>query len=807
MPIIVKLFALAVAGALAGVYLPHSETYAVCALCAAICWAGVRLRSLRHGRSASHVSERVAQLAFLGLGFLGPAAVAAHECEAYSALRAQLPFDRPVVLEGTLLEIVPTRSGGSRWRVAVTGWLQGPPNEAQGVSRAFVADISVSGRALRLAASADDRVRIRTRLHPLAPQDTPGTFDPFHFGLARSIHARGSLRQPADVLFLERPLTLLSFAQVRAELRERLLRLVSPKEAAILLALLVGETALFEPSELEAYRRVGAGHLLAVSGLQVSALAWVIYRFIWLLFWLIPGSTRRGEARIAASLASLAAIWCFVALCGAPPSVCRAAGMASVILLAPMIGHRVRGMEAIAWTGWCSLLWQPLLIIDPSFLLSYGAILGLLNAIDFPSSGKGRKWKRLAIAGVAPGVCTAPISVALFGAWSPGGLLANCFLVPAAAILQVPAIGLGLVGASMQSPAVTHWGALTGGLLEALCLGMDDWLGGLWWLEAPDSPVALALYVAALLVIRGLGSPRGKLYLISGFALGATCICTTAYRPSGVAVTALPVGQGDSLVVRLPSGHVILVDGGGVYDGAYDPGEEILLPYFRRHGIQRIDLILISHPHPDHVLGLHAVLQNLSVGAVIHPGYGDEHPLMRSILQICRKHGVPVHIVREKMGKYRLGKSELELLAPYPEDGSVLFAELGANDNSLVARLRYGKDSFLLTGDIEAYGELYLLASGVSLRASVVKAPHHGSRTSSSEDFIAATAAEHVLFTTGWRNSFGFPHPEIERRWRAHGAQIWDTSRHGELTFWLTGDGVKIKAHRYPGQPQSRLTP
>ena len=796
MPIIVKLFALAVAGACAGVYLPHSSSYGACGLCAALFWAFARTVARKLDRCPAKWTESAAQMALLAFGFFGPAASAAYEYEAYVALCARLPFDQPVVLEGAVQEIVPTRSGGQRWRISATGWLQGPPVGSEANGLAFVADIHVSGHALHLPVAAADRVRIRTRLHPLAPQDTPGAFDAFHFGMARSVHARGSLHAPADVLRLTSERTVFSFAQVRHGLRERLLELVPPKEAAILLALLVGETALFEPAELETYRRIGAGHLLAVSGLQVSALAWVIYRLVWLLFLMIPGSTRRGEARVAASLMALIAIWFFVALCGAPPSVCRAAGMATVILLAPMMGHRMHGIEAIAWTGWCSLLWQPMLIIDPSFLLSYGAILGLLAAISKPMRSGFAKGFRLAIAGIAPGICTAPISIALFGAWSPGGLLANCVLVPAAAILQVPAIGLGLLGACIRSEWWAHSGALFGGLLESLCMGMDAWLGGLWWVSAPAAPEALALYVASLLLVRGLAGGFCPQHLVLGVVLGTLCLGRMSYNPGGLAVTALPVGQGDSLVLRLPSGHVILVDGGGVYDGSFDPGEQVLLPYFRRMGIEHVDLILISHPHPDHVLGLHAVLQNLSVGALIHPGYGEDHPLMRPLLHACRSLGVPVHSARDKMGRHHFGQARLDILAPHPEDGGLLFGELGANDNSLVARVQYGNDSFLLTGDIEAFGEMYLLASGVALRSSVVKAPHHGSRTSSSAAFIAATKAEHVLFNTGWRNAFGFPHPEVESRWRNAGAEAWDTSRHGEITFWLTGEGVEVEPHR-----------
>lgn len=811
MSTITALFALAVAGAAAGVYLPEPRIFGACGVGLALCgiwlWRGTwPMLVLRTHFTGEAIGRPLLRRGFLyAIGFLAPAAAAASQTAEYASVRALLPYGQAVVLEGTVQEIVPTRQGGMRWRMLVTGWLPTEPAAASTPHAAFVVELSVYGEALALPAKSNDRVRVRTRLHPMPPQDTPGSFDAFHFGLARTLHARASLRRSADLVWVERGTQHLSFAEVRSELRKRLLALGTPKEAAILLALLVGETVLFEPDELEMYRRIGAGHLLAVSGLQVSALAWLIYRVSWLLLWCLPGFTRRGGARVAASLTTLIAIWAFVALCGAPPSVCRAAGMATLVLIFPLVGHRVRGTETIAWTGWCSILWHPVLVLDPSFLLSYGAILGLLAAFCTPKPGSFGRWRQFFLAGLAPGICTAPISIELFGSWAPGGLVANLVLVPAAAILQVPAIAMGLVGAGLQESHWVHWGAAAGGVLEALCMGMDAWLGHLWPMSAPGALETAGWFVVTLLLVRALaGAPMRGRDLVLVACLACLCASPAIRRPKGIEVTALPVGQGDSVVLRFPSGEVILVDGGGTFDGADDTGARVLLPFFQRRDIKKIDLIVISHPHPDHVLGLHTVLEKMPVGALLHPGYGAEQTWMRQILRMCQERNVPVHVARDQVGRHFIGQAEFEILAPFPEDGAALYPELGANDNSLVLRVGLGDDRLLLTGDIEAYGEMYLLESGVSLEAAIVKAPHHGSRTSSSAAFVAATRAQHVLFNTGWRNHFGFPHIEVERRWADAGAQLWDTARHGEITFWLTGQGVKAHPHRTAEDPLRR---
>src|SRR5690606_2063908 len=190
------------------------------------------------------------------------------------------------------------------------------------------------------------------------------------------------------------------------------------------------------------------------------------------------------------------------------------------------------------------------------------------------------------------------------------------------------------------------------------------------------------------------------------------------------------------------------------------------------------------------------VVESVPVRELWHPGYGREHPLMRRLLDAAECRGVVVRTARELLGRHHLGDVTLEVLAPAPSDGAAYYEELHANDNSLVLRLRYGDDTALWRGDIGRWGERYRLASGADVSADVVKAGHHGSRTSSTPPFVRATGAEHVLFTTGRDNQWGFPHDDVVERWRASGARLWDTGRHGEITFRLTGHGVIAQGHR-----------
>lgn len=811
----VPLFVLAFAGALIGLSL---EVPLWAALVGASCCALVAVRARRQTRRA---------LGLLLFTLLCALAAASFAKGCHDAIVRSLPHGEVVVLEGVASDIAPTRSGGWRVLLDVSGALVDDQPRAL---RARV-QVSLTSSAAALDVHPGDRLRVRGRLWRLAPADTPGQFDPARFGLSRGLHGRLSVWDPSALVVMERAAELAPFAHARLALRERMLALVTPREAGVVLALLVGDTSLFDDEQLDLYRRVGAGHLLAVSGLQVTLLALLLQRGLLPLLLLIPVVARRAYGRALAALFALAGVWSFVLLCGAPPSAVRAAAMATAALVAlSTSAPRVSGVNALAIAGLTTVLLSPVSVIDPSFLLSYAAVLGLLLAMppkaepsllpaetEAPGFG-GVRWRarrRQVSAGVCvtlgAGVLTLPISAHLFGTVAPGGVLANLVLVPAASFLQIPAMGLGLLGALVGSPLLATLGAGCAGMIEALCAALDGYVGGLVPLTAPGGVQTVGLTLAAALVVtaatRGRTRSLSRSLLCTSLALVVVTLAPALWPRAELRITALPVGQGDGAVFELPGGEVFVVDGGGSWDESTDPGGRVLLPYLARRGKERVDVVVLSHPHPDHLLGLLSLLEALPVGELWHPGYSDEHPLMRRLLEVAARRGVRTRAARELLGRHRFGDVLVDVIAPAPSDGSLYYGELHENDNSVVLRVRYGEDTALWTGDIEAWGERYLLEQQPELSADVVKAAHHGSRTSSLPEFVTAARAAHVLFSTGRDNQWGFPHAEVVARWRASGATIWDTARHGEITFHLTGEGVEVESYRDPPRREASLTP
>jgi competence protein ComEC len=712
-----------------------------------------------------------------------------------------LPESRSV-FRAIVQDVLPSSSGGIYLKATISGAAQDHfwvPTKAQ-------ITLSLRKAAAAIPVETGDEILFRGHIKKLQPADMPGDFDASLFGLSRDLHGRMSLWTDASILISKKHAESHLFSSWRSELRSRLLQLLTPREAGIVLALLIGDTAFFDAAQLEMYRQVGAGHLLAVSGLQVTMIMMLVHTVLTWLWLLIFGTRAVAPGRWTVCVMTLVIVWGFVGLCGWPPSCVRAALMTSTILMIQASNGLTKLTDVFGFSGCVTLLYSPLTVLDPSFLLSYAAILGLMSAsrsraqmtartpVFGPLTRVRQYGGRLLLASLGAGVLTLPISSHLFGEIAPGGIIANIILVPAAAFLQVPAIFLGLWGAMMRSIFFAKGGAFFGGLLEALCEGLGEYVGGVWLVEPVSFIAAMGFCAAAVMLVCGMARRQIGLFIF-GPVFAMIVFGWHTYEPDGVSISVLPVGQGDSSVFELPNDDVILIDGGGQWDEQWDPGENLIVPFLLRKSIKRIRLVVLSHPDPDHLLGLLAVVDKIQVDELWHSGFTRAHPLMRRLLDKATAKGIRIRSGSAIWGEHYFGDVRVQVLAPIPEDRMPLYSELTANDNSLVIHFSFGKDSALWTGDIEEWGENYLLRNEPQiLRANILKAPHHGSRTSSQPAFIRQVDPEHVIFTTGRENIFGFPHPEIWTRYQGAGAKLWDTAQHGKMVFHMTGHGIEVNS-------------
>lgn len=601
------------------------------------------------------------------------------------------------------------------------------------------------------------RVRAVGRLRPLYPADEPGGWDARAHGRADHVAWRGrgavDLLAPASTL-AELPL------RAREAARGHLDRSARPYGAAVLGGLLLGDRASVPAGALAALQSTGTGHLLAVSGLHVGGLAAVVAALA------LAVARRFGAldpARWAALAAAPAALG-FVTLAQFPLSACRAGLMVGLYLAGRALGRRPDAVVLLAWAAVVLLATRPSAGTSAGFQLSFGAVGALLIF------GGRRGLRGAAITAVVAAAATAPIEAWHFGTIAPAAPLANLVLCPLAALVLVPLGLAGLLLAPLTGLPLDLAAAGAEALVavaEAIAEGCPAWIVGR---HGAPAVAAFGVLLAAL---------RGGRWALGGVGAAGLLAASVALAPRGATVDFLPVGQGDAVLVR-SAGRAMLVDAGP------DPDGFRLLGALRRAGVRRLDAAFVTHGHPDHFAGLDALAGALPIAAVWTNGRPGGLSWRRTAGRL-RRHGVPLRVARP--GRFSLGALRVDVLTVGGE---------GPNENDASITLRVsapGGGSALLTGDIEAAGEARLLA-GDPAPVSVLKAPHHGSRTSSGRALLARLCPTAAVFTVGRDNQHRLPHPAVLARYRRAGIARYRTDVDGRITVRL--DRPAIGAHRRP---------
>ena len=293
--------------------------------------------------------------------------------------------------------------------------------------------------------------------------------------------------------------------------------------------------------------------------------------------------------------------------------------------------------------------------------------------------------------------------------------------------------------------------------------------------------------------------------------LSAWLLCSCTEQPEArfdeqdsLCLSVLDVGQGDALLVSFPGQKHWLVDGGGSSGGGLDVGRKRLLPALRRLGVDHLEKVFMTHAHADHFEGLFAVLDSLTVDELWLPERRDLKPRARALVQLSMRQEVALR--EAALGAVLLppvGPARAELL--YPLVGwreQLMDSERGLNNGSIVLRVALGEVSFLLTGDIEAAAEQALLVGSMLKRATVLKVPHHASKTSSTAAFVEAVDPLVAVAGIGKDNRFGFPHASVSARYLSRGTPLLWTARHGSLRLCTDGFALSVEQLHERGRPE-----
>jgi competence protein ComEC len=320
---------------------------------------------------------------------------------------------------------------------------------------------------------------------------------------------------------------------------------------------------------------------------------------------------------------------------------------------------------------------------------------------------------------------------------------------------------------------------------------------------SPWQLAVLTVATVAMLVTRGRRRAALALCATAALVLLELHVRAEATPRGRLRATFFDVGQGDSALVDLPDGSAMLIDGGGLVGSPTDVGTRVLGPVLRARRRSALDLVVLSHPHPDHYGGLDRGLGAVRVGAFWDTGQGEREGAggaYASVLARLRAQGTPIEHAETLCGHRAFGGAELDVLGPCPGPS----AERGPNDNSFVLRIRLGNRAFLFTGDAEREeeGDLLREARG-RLAADVLKVGHHGSRTSTSPAFVAAVHPSLAIVSTGVRNRFGHPHATTMSTLAAAGVRALRTDETGEIVVETDGTGLWTRTASVDGAPGS----
>ncbi len=604
------------------------------------------------------------------------------------------------------------------------------------------------------------------------------------------------------------PLLLIAIA-IKDSFRKIINSTTSPPYDALLTGLLLGDDSHIPDDIKDDFRKCGVYHVLAVSGLHVGVVCLLLLAIL----------RKIGLIEKVAVPLVLFFLVIYVLATGWRWSVIRASIMMGTGLIGALVKKDKCPYTSLALAAIIILLKSPLALFDVGFQLSFIATLSIMlfNPIIFSKANRSFLWNcfcaGLSIS-LAAQIGTAPLVAYYFNQISFISPIANLIISPLVAL----SIQLGFLAYFLGVIILPLGMAINAAneLILALiikCSRFFSLIPFAWCYVGTPSHFFLVIYYAISFWIYA-GSLYTHIFKREDFTVRkrsfiGVCIiitiliwgqCIQILSPVLI-ITFIDVGQGDSILIEAPGGVRVLIDGGGrerSQEGGFDVGEEIIVPFLRRRGVRRLDLVILSHPHEDHVGGLCAVLEEFTTGQVLEydPLYmGEEkYPYAYRRFREIIKEG-DIRLTRVCAGTRVFINKECELEVLHPGSTPITGGKSDINNNSLVLRLRYKDTYFLFTGDIEKEGEDALIRSGVKFTSHLLKVAHHGGNTSTSTNFIRYTEPEYGIISVG-PNPFGHPSDATLSRLMEENIEIYRTDINGAIIVRSNGKRIALRTVR-----------
>lgn len=579
----------------------------------------------------------------------------------------------------------------------------------------------------------------------------------------------------------------------------------SRRSAGIVTAIVIGDRSGLDPEVERSLQDAGTYHVIAISGGNIAILAGVV-----LALFRVGGVLGR-----AAMIAAMALLLVYGGIVGGSASVDRATFMATIYLLGRALDLRGPPFNALAIVAGLLALMNPLAVADPGFLLTFGATLAILIVTHVtvpPGHGAIASIAGLLRASLAAEVALFPVAAAFFARVTFAGLALNFAAIPAMAVAQLA--GMLVVLCAFIAPLAAAIGYVAHVGAEALVRSSQlvDYAPLVTWRVVAPSAVPITLYYAATATVVSLwyrrrtttGSrerPAARRIRLGALAAAMGAAVWILWPPAfrfrtgdgTLRVTFLDVGQGDAAFVRLPHGSALVVDTGGLPGGGFDIGDRVVAPLLRQQGIGRLDALVLTHGDRDHVGGAAALLREFRPRDVWE---GIPVPRLLTVRQLrtALEQGRSRWTEVRRDDAMSIDGVHLTVHHPRPPDWE---RQETRNEDSVVFELRWRDTSFVFTGDIGAETEQAIAARFTPAPLRVLKVPHHGSATSSTEPFVRALAPAIAVISVGRNNTYGHPSKTVVDRYRSIGSEIFRTDRDGAIT--ITTDGVELNVMTFVG--------
>ena len=610
----------------------------------------------------------------------------------------------------------------------------------------------------------------------------------------RKIHQTGFSKSPllVEKLSSGSDFSLLRvISQIRQKIQKKI-EVLFPGEnkwsvsssGSVMEALLLGERGRMSDSLTRSLQDSGLYHLFAISGAHIAIISFLIFSVLKIMR--VPERT--------SYIVLIFFLIFYSLLVEGRPSILRATIMTLAFLIGRLIWKDTNLLNTLSLSAFILLLFNPFHLFSLGFQMTFAATLSIV--LFFPIITKYLPKLPLNISEIVALSLTAqlgilPITASAFNRIALAPLILNLAALPLISIIM--AGGYILIPISFISLSVAQFPAkLIDFLIKALIYishsaSSINFLS--YRIPDPHLIIVVGTYVFLLAFLLPKKIKRQKFITTILFAVFFVVLITYPFPSYSkhLQMTFLDVGSGDSILIEFPGKKKMLVDGGGSAYGSFDVGERIVSPVLWEKGIKKIDYLVLTHAHPDHLYGLFSVVENFRIQQFWESMSPSND---KAYWAFKRKLSPKIQQKKYFQGKsLQIGKAEIEILHPQRPGNPPHSVN---NNQSLVMKITYGQISFLLTGDAEYQAEQKILSSYPDIECQVLKCPHHGSRTSSIPSFIKAVSPKIVVISVGENNLYGLPDKNVIHRYEKTGAEVYRTDLHGAVRIVSDGKSVSV---------------